>query len=521
MLLEAWLDSCYNIFNLSILSNKIWGNELIDLQCENNKIPIDLKKWLLALALFLILPARQVYAATPPPVNENTLQGLQTKYFVILFFDNDFNIANQLYSNYAQTLDQEYEYFKRIFNTDLQLPINIRVYATRDEYADLNPQADQITNIATHSHVGFREIALISDAIQSTPEWISLALDDLRYELGILFVEHITDLKSPPGLLAGVGQYVQNPAKVESNQPWINIPGFDPTISNSSWQNVLDSPLSLTEQYLKLQAYSIVAFMIDQYSWIEFVNFLRYLSNSTPYSQVISQYYNLDSGVFQELWSTYYPTFWTERWKYNVLYNYDLSPFEKVLSEGGYTDVEQRLKDLKPFLEMSQQAEKIIRVDQMLEITCKGREAGGKALEARQALIQGNFNDSIQLSNDALAKYKEINDSRRIDELNAYKNRAIEILQLREKVRNITSILSLSSNSDPVVTELKILGERLYKLGDNYGSEQVNSALEQIAQIQNIKRSRLFFYASLICFGLLVVRIWLFFRFKPNKVNLL
>ena len=63
-------------------------------------------------------------------------------------------------------------------------------------------------------------------------------MNNFRYELGIHFVEQISDLKGPPEVIAGVGGYVQDPAVWKDSTPWMGLSSFNSREPRHTWQEI-------------------------------------------------------------------------------------------------------------------------------------------------------------------------------------------------------------------------------------------------------------------------------------------
>ncbi len=458
-----------------------------------------------------------------PDSSQSTIEWeeIRTKYFALIFPADSRAIAEMMYSSFGLSLDQQYALLKEIFETELILPINLRIYPTVEDYLKLNPKAPQIGIEDTHSHVGFREIALIYETISDNyAGWLVSSVSAIRFELGILFAEQVTDLKAPPGLLAGVGGYMLNPITHRDEFLSTIPPQFNLTRPANSLQEIWEDEASFTNPLLRLQALSIVAYLVDEFSWPEFLGLLQGLSGPDSFSEVVSSHYQIDFSVLQRNWTQYYPSFWTDRWQYNVLYNYDLTAYETALKQGAYSSLEKNLKELLPFLVKTGQFKQIETVSKLLENARKGQLAGSTALQARQVLIAGEYEEAIQLANSALEQFANLGDARRKDEIEAYRSRAEEILELRQQADSLSDRALLLSNPADAVTELSQLEARLTSLEDVEGSQKIEITLNQINEMQTRRQN--LYYLFIVVIGLILVglRIWLFYRRKPVEASL-
>ena len=473
------------------------------------------------LSILLILPTADVFGMAQSSVQRVEWEEIRTQYFALIFPADSRAVAQMIYDNFGLAIDQEYEFLQKVFEIELILPINLRIYPTVADYRELNPKAPQISQTDTHSHVGFREISLIDENIAANyADWSATTLSAIRFELGVLFTEQVTDLKAPPGLLAGVGAYMLNPLANQS-EFLASIPSqMDLKRPAVTWQNLWEDEASFNNPILRLQALSIVAYLVERDTWMGFVGFLNDLANPRDVAEVVSDHYHLDASTFQRNWVEYYPTFWTERWQYNALYNYDLAPYQNALKLGAYASLEQNLKELLPFLVKTGQAEGMETVAQLLESARKGQLAGSTALQARQALTSGEYEQAIQLANSALEQFAALGDFRREAEINAYRQRAEEVLMLRGQAAELMAQARLLSNPSEAVAALRGLQARLTALGDTQGSQGISQTVQEVEDVLTRRQNRSYLLIAGVALLLLVARIGLSFRSKPTEANL-
>ena len=129
------------------------------------------------------------------------------------------------------------------------------------------------------------------------------------------------------------------------------------------------------------------------------------------------------------------------------------------------------------------------------------------ASQARQAIVFGEFEKGIELSNQALDLYAQLGDNRKNEELENFLAISNEVLELRKEVASIEGDII-----NPIVPKrLANIGERLSELGDQQGFSLVNVALAAIISGQRL---------VLNCFsfiGILIVGFLLWRRVRSVK----
>jgi hypothetical protein len=474
---------------------------------------------LLALLAGLLSPTA---ARAAPPADTSDWRQLRTQSFAIIYPQQFEALAQVLYAFYGKTLDAEYQRFSTLFNASLPLPISIRVYPTVDEYYRLNSLAPTIGLTDIHSHIGYREISVIGNNVTAdTARWQAAALDAFRFELAILFTVQASNQKAPPGLLAGVGGYAQDPAtrmKPLAGQAPPNTAGQAPPNTAGqaadlaknikTWRTIFESDASLTDPDLQLQATSIVAYLVDEYGWDTFLKYLGSLASSAGYRQSASDTFGVSLDTLQTNWTSYYPFYLKERWNANVLYNYDLTKSQKLVAAGAYAAAVKELTADLAFLVRLQQTDKAKEAQTLLDQAIKGQEAGNLMYQAYQALQARDYAGSLELLKTARQDYAALGDDRQTVELDAYQKWAQTVLDLRSQVAQIASsgIAALDAGAR---TRLQDLYSQLSSYGDVEGQDMVRQAL-QTREDHSVSQPLLVILAAAgLCLLLLVARLLL------------
>jgi hypothetical protein len=440
---------------------------------------------------------------------------INTEYFAIVYSTANIGLAQSIVSFYGEILDEEYEQFSSAFSENLVTPISIRIYPQEQDYYCLNALAPILGGGATHSRIGSREISLIAENIHSDyGTWGSRALNDFRHELIVLFGVQLSQGKIPEGLLKGLGGYGENPAEVFED--WYQTSGniFNPEFD---WQILWDTEYAHSDKSRLLQTTSIVAYLIDVFGWNSFVDFLRNLASADGHRQALIENYAMGFQSLQSHWRDYFTVYVTDRWQFNVFHNYDLGVIMELMAAGAYVDAANSLEEAITVIEIFGEEENLSLARELLERSQKGIQAGAFVGEARQALIAGEYQRCVDISNQALGFYEQLGDNRRISEIEAYITVAQEVLDLRREVEQ----MKLDVPYPAQVERLIKIGHRLSELGDGQGVTETEISLATITGGQRKLTDFFFAGGGLMILVLLIRRFFVIKRAPPPEADLL
>jgi hypothetical protein len=424
-----------------------------------------------------------------------------TRYFSLLFSE-PLDISERFVISNKTVLDREYETYQKFFGINLNTPITIRVYKNLLEYTCTNVIGKQIAPGKVHTTIGQREIGVIGDQlILHSAAGKDVFLNGFRYELAGLFVNQLTDNKAPPGLLAGVQKYAQDPQFVFIQDDFASK---DLSLPTQSWRYIWENQESLDNPFLQRYALSITAYLVDTYGWLRFVNFLNNIPKAQNYRQAMLSAYELDFPIMEKQWRLYFPIYFEERWTFNIFYKIDLLPVERLIAAGAYVDAIEAAKKSIEFLELLGQP--VQEAQELLAIAQKGEKTGLLVTQVRRFLLAGAYEECIQAANQALADYASIGDSRRTDELTAYIERARTVLQLRDEVRGM--MLSEFRDEDSL-NQLLLYASRLASLGDAETPSAIDRVIREQEENRQAQQQKVLFFYSGAALLLLVGRVLL------------
>jgi hypothetical protein len=440
---------------------------------------------------------------------------IRTDHFAIVYSPANIVLAQSIASYFGDDLDVEYEQFSSAFGEPLETPISIRIYPDENSYFCLNTLSPLLKEGATHAHIGYREISLMANNIQADYEtWQSKAMNGFRYELVLLFGEQLSNGIAPAGLLAGLGGYAEDPAEIfeERHQKAEFI-----AEASLRWQALWEDDVLPFDDSELLQATTTVAYLIDIYGWNRFIDFLGNIAVADGYRQAALDIYGLRIQELQRHWSDYFKVYISDRWRFNVFHNYHLEVFQELIEAGAYEDAVGGLQEAIPLIDIFGEEDDLVYANELLTISQMGVQAGVLVADARQSLIAGEYQQTIDLTTQASGIYKQLGDERRLGELEVYISIAQEVLSLRNDIEEIKPNVPYPGE----VQRLIEISKRLSELGDQQGVSAAEIALTLITAGQRKFVELIFWGGALIILILLLRRIFRLKNSFPPETELL
>jgi hypothetical protein len=451
-----------------------------------------------------------------------TWSELLTPAFALLFSEDEPDLGQAVWQVVERDLQNDMPRFTTLFGSPLHTPIAIRIYPDETYYYCLNPLAPEIQS-NYHAHLGLKEIALIGERIdRDDPNWQRQLLNALRFELASLFVEKVTDGRVPPGLLASIGEYAKDPQ--ESVGLWLEAQRIeDGEVAETperSWRGLIEDPDLASDRAGLLQGVSLVAYLAEVYGWPKFQAMLHAIPRQEGYRQALVETYGIELADLERQWHLYYPLFVQGRWRTNVIYGFDLSVFERLLEKGAYADAAEGLKEAIVFLESLRETRKIRQAEALLEIAQLGQEAGALARQSRQALQNKEYALSIELAGQAEAIYLQLGDTRRMAELDEFRNWAVEVLALKAEFREIESGMDADAGPEAMPRLIQV-SQRLFELGEEGETRQVERILGERQRRAEQRTQKTLMNGFYLIIGLLVLRLVMARSRPPQEARLL
>jgi hypothetical protein len=475
------------------------------------------------LCVFAIQGARPAIAhpATQSCANVYSWNEISNETFSIIYPLNKeeyFDFSQSIRLLLDEQLADEFANYGAIFQTQLPTPITIRIYPDLDVYYCLNPLANPIADGDYHTHLGSREIAFIGDRL-NTPEtqWDIAGVNAFRAEIASLYAEARSKGNAPPGLIAGVGAYAENPNEMyQRHLEAVNARD----LADQSLQSVWEEPLASSLPATRFLATSSVAYLIDVYGWSAFLSFLDELANAQGYRAALDTVYDLSAAELNTHWQdVYHPVYLNGRWRANLFHNFDLSAFETMIDAGAYSDAAAGLNDAMPVIEKLGTVEEFVRAEQLLAQAQFGQSATVKMESARKALLDGDFDASLAFAEEAAAIYGQLGGNQRQDELNAYIDWSTRVLTLRAELAQLADQGAVANPIAP--RRIAEIGEELGKLGDAEGVGAAQVALGIVSERARGIQFGITVAGVLLALYLLARRLLKMFQKAPPEANLI
>lgn len=369
---------------------------------------------LLACALALFLPGE----ASAQRWNGPEWRERRTERFAILYADGDEATAEQ----YASFVDQIYDEVSAIFGHRPAVPVTLRLYPTLERYYEANPLARGLRGIVAHADFRRNEVVVIvPQTDRQTPDEIQ---NNVRHELAHIIASELSGSRLNVGFQEGVAQYVELPSGELENKirllrraldrgellPWSDLDSRDLVYGNPD----VAYP----------QALSVVAFLVDRYSFTKLREFLAISARSSGYRSALERAYGVSPAALEEEWRAWLPSYIAGGYLRNALTAYDLSHIEAMLSDGRYAEAQRAVETAIEWLRTTAQTETLLQAEGLLRMAEAGQRADGLAQEARAALEANDYDRALLLAEQALALYADLGDERQDAALRAYIERA-------------------------------------------------------------------------------------------------
>jgi hypothetical protein len=436
-------------------------------------------KWALPVLAWLVClaTARPALAQGVP----GTLVEIDLGRFIIL---GPVEVEAELYA-FAQArgpaLNAAYDVLAPLYGATPVIPINIRVYADRVEFAKLNAIVPPLADNAIHTHLGSREIALIlpfPSGYLASGE----AVNAIRHELSGLLLSTLSANRMPAGLELGFNQYVEAPGPqteraVARLQAALDSATFGPLFS---WRSLFEGTQVYSNTGVAYsQSLSIAAFLIETYGYDRVRILAEALGEGQSYSSALAATYGQPLDRLEQEWLTYLPHYIAERWQYNVLYNFDLRPYQAGLEAGAYAQVGAALDAVMPLLTLSGQTDALVQAEDLRAWAAEGAAAEALVQAQREALLNGDYERVLSLGREAQAAYGALGDTRRVHEIQDQIERAQDILDLRAELAAAQD-QGAAGQVDAAEAALVRLVPEFERLGDTQSADAARDAINAL-----------------------------------------
>lgn len=394
---------------------------------------------------------------------------LPTNHFIILFTPGSETVAEE----YAQFADTIYEEVSTIFSHNTRTPLTLRLYPTLESYHEVNPLARNVPGVVAHADFRRRELVVVlSQAEALSPAGVQ---NNIRHELTHIVASDLSGNRLNVGFQEGIAQYVEHPSpeldrKIQLLRfareqgrllPWSDFDNRDKIYGNPE----VGYPQTL----------SVVAFLVEQYGFSTFREFLTISAQSSGYRSALERAYGLAPGDLEEQWRDWLPAYLDGDYRRSALTSYDLEYPKQLLEEGNYAAAQEELEQTIERLEVSmnqaaeadvQRVESLAAAKELLARSLQGQEAERLATEAWAALEAGDYATAGQLVNEARTIYAALGDTRQDEVLAVYAERAERGLHADEQLSRASSLArtlrfaQARMIAETAATEFAALGDR-------------------------------------------------------------
>jgi hypothetical protein len=342
----------------------------------------------------------------------------RTDRFAILYADGDEQTAEE----YAGFVDTIYDEISAIFAHRTSTPVTLRLYPSLERYQEVNPLARGLPGIVAHADFRRHEVVVV------VPQTASQSFDEIqnnvRHELTHIVAAELADDRLNTGFQEGIAQYVEHPSRELETK----IRLLSDNVKRGqllTWSELDDRDNVYRNPEVSYpQSLSIVAFLIERYSFAKLRDFLTISARSSGYRSALERAFGATPDALEAEWRAWLPEYLQGGYKRNVLTAYDLSRAQELLREGRYAEAQSELQDAITWLQTTNQTAVLEEAQRLLDRSKDGQHAEALANEARTALENADYDRAVSLVEQARQAYALLEDTRQDAALNAYAERA-------------------------------------------------------------------------------------------------
>ncbi|MGQ9826787.1 MAG: peptidase MA family metallohydrolase [Roseiflexus sp.] len=432
---------------------------------------------LLALAIFLP-PALVQGQATLPQWYE-----LRTQRFAILYVDGDLARAEE----YATFVDEVYDEITLVFNHAAPTPVTLRLYPNRRAYDAANPLAASVQGIIAHADFRRNEVVVILDQTDAqTPEEIK---NNVRHELTHIVLAELSANRLNVGFHEGIAQYVERPSpelerKAMALRRALERDELLPWSALDDRDQIYGSP-----QIGYPQTLSIIAFLVERYSFVKLREFIAVSGRSSGYRSALERVYGTPATDLERMWREWLPLYLDGGFRHNALIEYDLTPIETLVTDGRYVEARRELELAIPWLRNTQQNEVLKRAQDLLRQSELGLAAEELAQKTRAALEAQEYAAAAEFAQRAIEAYARLNNSDRVETLHIYAaiaDRGLRATELLERATILAGNWRTFTNARAVAD---LAASEFLSLGNQADAARALALRAEIDRVQTLAGS--------------------------------
>ncbi|MFN8500821.1 peptidase MA family metallohydrolase [Kouleothrix sp.] len=366
----------------------------------------------LFLVLLLLLAPRPAHA------QDTDWRERRTDRFAILYVDGDAATAE----HYADFVDGVYDEVAAIFGHATAVPVTLRLYPTLERYQQVNPLARELQGIVAHADYRRHEVVVVlSQTARQTEEEVR---NNVRHELTHIVAAEVSDDRLNVGFQEGLAQYVERPAPELEQRVALLRRAVDQDVL-LPWSGLDDRDVVYRAPDVSYpESLSIVAFLVERYSFAKLRDFLTIAARSSGYRSALERTYGAAPDELERQWRDWLPSYLGGGYRRNALAAYDLSGAEALLRQGRYAAAHADLETAIEWLRTTDQRDVLGQAEDLLARSERGLAAEALARDARAALEAADYGRAADLVGQARRAYADLGDVHQDAALAAFAERA-------------------------------------------------------------------------------------------------
>lgn len=420
----------------------------------------------------LILIVLVLFWPATADAQDEDWRDLATDYFVILYTPDDSDTAQE----YAGFVDNIYEELAAVFNHRTATPLTLRLYPTMESYHAVNPLARNMPGVVAHADFRKRELVVV--LTQTAGQSFEGVQNNVRHELTHIIAADLSDNRLNTGFQEGIAQYVEIPTD-ELNVKINALRVMRDQGRLLAWSDFEDRDMIYGKPEIGYpQTLSSVAFLIEEYGFGKFREFLTITARSSGYRSALERAYGISPADLETQWRDWLPSYIAEGYRQSSLTGYDMNYPRQLLQQGRYTEAQEELEHAIEILNASiegvpdtQQQQAFTEAEELRTAIQQGQQAEQLAGEARSALEAGDYQQAAQLVEQAQALYAGIGDSRQDEVLRTYADRAARGVRAETQLAQAGSLVQ-TLRLPQARRAADTAAVDFAALGDNQGLEQ-------------------------------------------------
>ena len=386
---------------------------------------------------------------------------LRTSRFAILYTGEDATTAE----GYAGFVDSIYDETAAIFGHHAATPLTLRLYPTWESYVAVNPLARGLPGIVAHADYQRHEVVVV---VSQTARQNEIEVqNNLRHELTHIVASDLSQNRLNVLFQEGIAQYVEHAAPELEQRVALLQRALDQD-RLMRWSDLDDRETFYGDAEISYpQSLSIVAYLIEKYSFATFREFMTTSAKSSGYRSALERAYAAPADQLEQDWRAWLPSYLAGGYRRNAITAYDLSRAEQLLGEGRYAEAGTELEAALAWLRTTDQQAVLRQAEALLERSAAGNRALSLATDARTALENAEYARAATLVDDARREYAALGDNRQNAVLDNYAARATRGQQayvVLEQAKNLVRAFRYPQArvaADSAVAEFVALGDEV------------------------------------------------------------